>query len=64
MTAARKLEPVKPIPTDDAGAEPLEYGEEWEAEVERRAEEIRSGRVQAIPCEEVAAKIRAKYGWR
>ena len=32
----------------------------WDAEVERRVEEIRSGKVQGIPAEEVFARLKAK----
>lgn len=64
MTAtARKPEPA-PHSIDETSVGPLEHGEEWEAEIERRAGEVRSGRVQTIPCEEIAEKIRAEYGWR
>jgi putative addiction module component (TIGR02574 family) len=52
----------KPAPEDHAD-DPLEHGDEWEAEIERRAEDIRSGRVQGVPWEQVEAEIRAKYGW-
>ena len=71
MTAARKLEPAK-APSIDADASPLErvdesdglaFREEWKAEIERRAEEIRSGKVQGIPVEEVEAEIDAEFGW-
>ena len=34
----------------------------WQAEVEKRVDEIKSGRVKTIPAEEVFAKLRAKYG--
>lgn len=34
----------------------------WEKEIARRVEEIKSGKVQGIPAEEVFAKLRAKYG--
>jgi putative addiction module component (TIGR02574 family) len=52
----------KPAPEDHAD-DSLEHGDEWEAEIERRAEDIRSGRVQGVPWEQVEAEIRAKYGW-
>ena len=34
----------------------------WQTEVEKRVDEIKSGRVKTIPAEEVFAKLRAKYG--
>lgn len=33
----------------------------WEEELNRRVEEMRSGRVQGIPAREVIAEIREKY---
>ena len=34
----------------------------WTVEVQRRLEEIRSGKVQAIPGEPVMAELRRRYG--
>ena len=34
----------------------------WQTEVEKRVDEIKSGRVKTIPAEEVFAKLRAKFG--
>lgn len=34
----------------------------WDEEILRRVEEIKSGKVQMIPHEEVMADLRAKYG--
>ena len=34
----------------------------WDEEILRRVEEIKSGKVQIIPHEEVMADLRAKYG--
>jgi putative addiction module component (TIGR02574 family) len=33
----------------------------WENEIERRAEELRSGKVKAIPLEEVKRRMEAKF---
>ncbi len=33
----------------------------WDAEIKRRVDEIRSGKVKGIPAEEVFAKLREKY---
>jgi putative addiction module component (TIGR02574 family) len=33
----------------------------WEAELARRAEEIRSGQAQGVPAEQVLAELRKKY---
>ncbi|HEU4560117.1 MAG TPA: addiction module protein [Longimicrobium sp.] len=37
-----------------------EIAEAWADEAERRYEELRSGKVQGIPADEVFAKIRAR----
>jgi hypothetical protein len=59
--AARKLElGTEPgLPSEDD----LEHCDEWAEEIDRRAEEMRSGRVQGVPWEDVTAEIKAKYGW-
>ncbi len=59
--APRKLEPETEIgmSSDDD----LEHGDEWTEELDRRAEEMRSGRMQGVPWEDVTAEIKAKYGW-
>ena len=45
-------------PSDEAP----EVQQEWQVEVEKRVDEVLSGRVKTIPAEEVFAKLRAKYG--
>ena len=48
---------------DDAPAEnPADVERAWQEEVERRLDDLVSGKVKAIPAEEVFAKLRAKYG--
>ncbi len=39
-----------------------EIDELWKTEIERRLDEIRSGKVQAIPGEQVMADLRRHYG--
>lgn len=63
VTAARKIEPAKPIDVDDTSVAPLEHGDEWEAEIARRIAEHDAGRGKSLSLEEVDAEIRAKYGW-
>lgn len=63
VTAARKLEPAKPTPIDDTSVDPFEHGDEWETEINRRIAEHDAGRGKSVSLEEVAAEIRAKYGW-
>jgi putative addiction module component (TIGR02574 family) len=42
--------------------DPAEVEQAWQVEVEKRVDEILSGRVKTIPAEEVFAKLRAKHG--
>ena len=39
-----------------------EVEQSWEAEVEKRVDDIISGRVKTIPAETVFDKLRAKFG--
>lgn len=39
-----------------------EIDELWKVEVERRVEEVRSGKVQTIPGEQVFEEIRNRFG--
>ncbi len=39
-----------------------EIDEAWKIEVERRIDEVESGKVQLIPGEEVIARMRKRYG--
>ncbi len=45
-------------PADD----PTEVRRAWEAEVERRVDDVLSGRMEEVPAEEALARLRAKYG--
>lgn len=44
----------------DEGADP-DAEAAWDAELARRSEEIRSGKVVGVPAEKVFAELRAKY---
>jgi putative addiction module component (TIGR02574 family) len=44
---------------DDSGDDDVSTA--WDAEIERRVNDIRSGKVKGIPAEEVFAKLRDKY---
>lgn len=48
--------------TEDLHASDPETEAAWKAEIERRIEEIQSGKVQGIPGEEVSARIRKIVG--
>jgi putative addiction module component (TIGR02574 family) len=52
------IQTLDPEPAEDAA----EVQQAWQVEVEKRVDEILSGRVKAVPAEEVFAKLRAKYG--
>ena len=38
-----------------------EFESAWDAEIERRVREIKSGKAKGRPAEEILAEIRAKY---
>jgi putative addiction module component (TIGR02574 family) len=46
------------LPDEDEDADPEA---EWDAELARRVEEIRTGKAVGEPAEEVFAKLREKY---
>ncbi len=39
-----------------------EWNKAWKAEIEKRVDELRTGKVKAIPASQVMAELRAKYG--
>jgi putative addiction module component (TIGR02574 family) len=41
---------------------PKEWKRAWKAELEKRIEDVRSGKVKTIPADRVMAELRAKYG--
>lgn len=43
---------------EDAGCTPEEIERAWEEEIRRRLDDIRSGRVETIPADEVFASVR------
>lgn len=62
MTAARKVSAQESAPVAAEG-DSLAFRREWKEEIERRAEELRTGRVNGIPVEEAEAEIDAEFGW-
>ena len=48
--------------TEDLHASDLETEAVWKQEIDRRIEEIQSGKVKGIPGEEVSARIRKMIG--
>jgi putative addiction module component (TIGR02574 family) len=57
--AHRLLESVDP-PEEKISRK--EWNRLWKAELERRIEEMESGKDKGIPAEKVMAELRAKYG--
>ena len=49
------------IDIDEPEDDPVEVRAAWKAELLRRVEEIESGKVVAIPAEEVDRRMREKY---
>ena len=47
---------------DEPSEGEAEVEQSWEAEVEKRVDDIISGRVKTIPAETVFDKLRAKFG--
>lgn len=55
---ARKSTPEDPV------ADPLDHGDAWEQEIDRRIEDARAGRGEPpLTLEELDARTRAKLGW-
>ena len=52
------IQTLDPEPAEDAA----EVQQAWQLEVERRVDEVLSGRVKTTPAAEVFARLRAKYG--
>ena len=48
--------------TEDLHASDPETEAAWKTEIERRIEEIQTGKIQGIPGEEVSARIRRMLG--
>ena len=48
--------------TEDLHSGSPEFEAAWQAEIARRVEEIRSGKVRGIPGEEVSARVRKIAG--
>jgi putative addiction module component (TIGR02574 family) len=38
-----------------------EWSQAWKSEIEKRADEMRTGKVKGIPAAQVMAELRAKY---
>jgi putative addiction module component (TIGR02574 family) len=42
----------------------LDLGEEWEAEIQRRMDDVDAGRVKTLPGDEVISRLRQRFGGR
>lgn len=41
---------------------PKEWTKAWKIELQKRIEEVRSGKIKTIPADRVMAELKAKYG--
>ena len=55
---------TKPIPLRGRTPDPVDHGDEWDAELERRIADVREGRVKCIPFEQVMEEVRVKLAER
>lgn len=46
---------------DDASPESVAHA--WSEEIQRRVEDIRSGKVKPVPWQDVLARTNARFGW-
>ena len=47
--------------TDVGPASPIQVQSEWDEEIQRRLEELRSGQVAGVPLEEVKKRMEARF---
>ena len=65
LKAALKLPPADRVRLLDelsASLDGLDLGEEWEAEIQRRIDDVDAGRVKTIPGDKVIADLRHRLG--
>jgi putative addiction module component (TIGR02574 family) len=43
--------------------DPAEVAEAWDKEIQRRVAEVRSGKVELVPWEEVLSETNRRFGW-
>jgi len=53
---------IKSLNEDEDILTPKEWDTAWKKELEKRIEDVRSGKVKTIPASQVMAELRAKYG--
>ena len=58
-TLARLL--IQSLDSPEEVVPPEEWSASWTTEIERRVEEIRSGKVKTVPADQVMKELRAKY---
>lgn len=64
LTVALKLAPEEREELIDqlsASLDAMDLGEYWEAEIKRRIDDIDSGRVKAVPAEDVFARLEQRF---
>ena len=52
------------VETLEPNTKTVKMSPEWVAEINRRIDDLESGRVKGIPAEEVYAEIERKYGYK
>ena len=53
---------IKSLDEDKDKITRKEWNRAWKAELEKRIEDVRTGKVKTIPAHQVMAELRAKYG--
>jgi putative addiction module component (TIGR02574 family) len=67
LEAALKLAPserVRLLEQLSTSLDGLDLGEEWEAEIQRRMDDVDAGRVKTLPGDEVISRLRQRFGGR
>jgi len=67
LEAALKLDPQQReelIEELSASLDATNIGEYWEAEIQRRIDDVESGRVKAVPADEVFARLEQRFRGR
>ncbi|MBN1607244.1 MAG: addiction module protein [Polyangiaceae bacterium] len=67
LEAALKLDPgdrAHLVAELSASLEGVQLGEAWDDEIQRRIDDIESGRVQPVPGEEVFVRLEQRFGGR
>ena len=67
LEAALKLAPaerVRLLEEVSASLDAIDLGDEWEAEIQNRMDDVDAGRVKTLPGDEVISRLRQRFGGR